>query len=404
MPSRSGDEKTVITRHGHLTAPEHHLDFVQRFRWQSAQQPQATAFVYLLDGEDRQHRLSYSELDRQARAVAVSLTRAGLAGERILLLYPPGLDFIIGLLGCFYAGAVAVPAYPPRRNRNVERLQAISADAGAAAALSVQEVVSRFGRFLSETPELKSIKWIATDVIDKASAHCWQAPPIDPGSLAVLQYTSGSTGMPKGVMLTHANLMHNCSLITRAFSAQPSDRGLSWLPAYHDMGLVGGILNPVFIGGSSILLSPMAFLQKPSRWLRAISKFGVTISGAPSFAYDVCTKKIAPEEVADCDLSGWTLAFNGAEPVRASTLEHFAEKFAALGFRAGSILPLLRPGRVDVDDQRWSAAYESRATTFRRPRPGSSLGPRGRSGSPPGATACQLRAGAARRDFADRRS
>ncbi len=241
-----------------------------------------------------------------------------------MLLYPPGIDFLVGFFGCLYAGVVAVPAYPPRRNRNMHRIQAIADDASARAALTVADVAERTTSLLEEDSSLQRLVWLATDTVSDGDADHWQAPLIDARDLAVLQYTSGSTGTPKGVMLTHGNIMHNCSLITTAFEAGRDAFGMSWLPAYHDMGLVGGILNPLYCGRPTVLMSPMAFLQKPVRWLQGISRYHVTISGGPNFAYDLCTKKISDDELAGMDLSSWVLAFNGAEPVRRETLEKFS--------------------------------------------------------------------------------
>jgi acyl-CoA synthetase (AMP-forming)/AMP-acid ligase II/acyl carrier protein len=260
-------------------------------------------------------------------------------GQRVLLLYPPGLDFVAGFYGCLYAGAVAIPAYPPRRNRNMLRIQAISDDAEAKAALSVHDVCDRVGPLLEEAPHLKDLTWLATDRIPDDRAEDWVPPKIHSEMLAVLQYTSGSTGTPKGVMLAHRNLMHNVSLITYDFEPSRQACGAFWLPTYHDMGLVGGILYSVFFGRYCVLMSPFAFLQKPVRWLRAITRYRVSISGGPNFGYDLCTQKITDEEMQGLDLSTWDVAFNGAEPIRASTLDGFAEKFAPVGFRREALYP-----------------------------------------------------------------
>jgi acyl-CoA synthetase (AMP-forming)/AMP-acid ligase II len=273
-------------------SPHNFRDFVERLSTRAHATPDALAYVYLTDGEDDQVSYTLGQLDHRARAIGQQLIASGMSGERALLLFPPGLDFVAALYGCFYAGVVAVPAYPPRRNRNMKRIQAIAEDANARLALSVQDHVSRVERFIEDTPVLAKLKWFAADCIDDDLANEWQRPEIDADTLAVLQYTSGSTGDPKGVMLTHSNIVNNCRLITTAFEANDNDVGMSWLPTYHDMGLVGGVLNPMFIPCPSILMSPTAFLQKPVRWLKAITKFGVTISGGPNFAYDVCTKKV----------------------------------------------------------------------------------------------------------------
>ena len=320
-----------------FTPPKTH--FVDRLRYWLEVQPEQMAFAYMADGENISISWSYKELDRKARAVAAELQRRGLVGERAMLLYPPGLDFVAGFFGCLYAGLIAVPAFPPRRNRNMVRIEDIAADSGATVALTVADVWDRTSTLLEDRSKLQDAQWISTDELDDAAADDWKQPTIQANDLAFLQYTSGSTGSPKGVMLSHGNLIHNCAMITTAFEAGRDTTGLSWLPTYHDMGLVGGILNPLFCGRPSTLMSPMLFLQKPIRWLRAISRYKIRISGGPNFAYDLCTNKINDEDLRDLDLSSWTLAFNGAEPVRRATLEDFYRRFAPFGFRMESFYP-----------------------------------------------------------------
>lgn len=312
---------------------------MHRLRYWVEHQPAELAYCFLEDGDHEETRLTYEQLDRKARAVARRLQQLRMTGQRALLLYPPGIDFLVGFFGCFYAGVVAVPAYPPRRNRNMHRIQAIADDAAARVALTVADVAERTTSLLEEDSSLKRLVWLATDTVSDDEADRWQTSAVTSSDLAVLQYTSGSTGTPKGVMLTHANIMHNCMLITTAFETGRDAFGMSWLPAYHDMGLVGGILNPLFCGRPTVLMSPMAFLQKPVRWLQVISRYRVTISGGPNFAYDLCTKKISDDELAGLDLSSWTLAFNGAEPVRRETLDKFSLKFAPCGFRREAFYP-----------------------------------------------------------------
>lgn len=320
--------------------PKNHL--VDRLRYWAAHKPNDLAFRYLRDGENDCVDMTYAELDRSARACAAFLQSKNLQGERALLLYPPGLDFLIGYFGCLYAGAVAVPAYPPKKNRTVTRIQAISQDAEAKIALTVAGELEKFDQqpdAFDEAPQLRNLIWQATDALDPALADRWQAPEIDPTDLAMLQYTSGSTGTPKGVMLTHRNLIKNCQYIAELFQGLPGGSGLTWLPLYHDMGLVGGVLKPMFIGRPNVLMSPMSFLARPVRWLRAISTYGITISGGPNFAYELCNEKIDPADCEGLDLSKWTLAFNGAEPIRSETLEKFSQKFAPYGFAHSSHYP-----------------------------------------------------------------
>jgi 8-amino-7-oxononanoate synthase/acyl carrier protein len=314
-------------------------NLVEQLRYWAEAQPDQIAFYFLNDGEDDVIRVTFDQLDRQARAIAATLAAEGISGERVLLLYPPGLDFIAGFFGCLYAGATAVPAFPPRRNRNTTRIQSISDDAEAKAALTVSETLDRTLTFLDEAPHLKSLHWIATDQIELSAADDWRTPAIGDDTLAVLQYTSGSTGTPKGVMLAHRNLMHNVKIITYSFEPSREGGGVTWLPTYHDMGLVGGVLNPVFIGRPIAHMSPMSFLTKPIRWLRAITKYRATISGGPNFAYELCNEKITDEECEGLDLRTWDMAFNGAEPIRPETLTKFTERFAPYGFQPEAFYP-----------------------------------------------------------------
>jgi len=312
---------------------------VERLRYRATHQADKRAFTYLVDGERDAIDLTYGELDREARAIAAHLESLGMVGERALLLYPPGLEFIAAFFGCLYAGAVAVPAYPPRRNRNMLRIQTISDDAEAKVAMSEHSVMERVQGMLDEAPHLKQLEWMATDRLSLDMADKWSEPPIDGESLAFLQYTSGSTGAPKGVILTHTNLMHNSALIANAFETARGHEGCFWLPMYHDMGLIGGIMQPMYVGGPNTLISPMAFLQKPYRWLDIISRRRITHSGGPNFAYELCARKITPEQRAKLDLSSWGLAFTGAEPIRAETIELFCETFGPCGFRREAFFP-----------------------------------------------------------------
>ena len=314
-------------------------NLVDLLRHRSLHQAQDRAFIYLHDGENVSHSVTYEDVDRQARTIAAALQERGLAGQRALLLYPAGLDFIASFFGCMYAGVVAVTAYPPRRNRNMNRIEAIADDADAKIALTTLETQERVKNFVGETPDLAKLEWLATDQLPVEISDRWQTPDVHGDTLALLQYTSGSTGIPKGVMLTHANLMHNSAMIGYAFEHTRSGRGVFWLPSYHDMGLIGGILQPMYCGNPNVIFSPANFLQRPVRWLKAISQFRATISGGPNFAYDLAIEKVTDEDMETLDLSSWTLAFNGAEPVRADTIDRFSAKFARCGFRREAFYP-----------------------------------------------------------------
>ena len=312
---------------------------VDLLRSRALSEPEQTAYTFLIDGETQTASLTYRELDQQAQKIAVYLRSFCLAGERALLLYPPGLDYISAFFGCLYAGVIAVPAYPPRPNRSLIRLQAIVKDAHAKVALTTKTVFTRLERSIVQAPELRTLSWLATEDIDSRLSHQWREPDLKGDTLAFLQYTSGSTAAPKGVMISHNNLIHNLKGICQCFEPTPSSKGVIWLPPYHDMGLIGGILQPLYVGAPVILMSPLMFLQSPVRWLRVISQYRATISGGPNFAYDLCVRKITPQQLAGLDLSSWEIAFNGAEPVNYSTLERFSERFAPYGFRREAFYP-----------------------------------------------------------------
>ncbi|MEO6196031.1 MAG: amino acid adenylation domain-containing protein [Thermoanaerobaculia bacterium] len=311
---------------------------VEVLRGRAERQGEDLAYTFLLDGELAEAHLTYGELDRRARGLAATLKREGIGGgARVLLLYPPGLDYVAAFFGCLYAGAVAVPAYPPRSRRPSARLQSIQESAGAKAVLSTAAVLSSLDRQLPRRP---GVLWQAAEGAElEAGAEEWRDPGVGEEALAFLQYTSGSTAAPKGVMLRHANLLANLEQIRLSFAQTAEERTVIWLPPYHDMGLIGGILTPLYAGNPAVLLSPVSFLQRPLRWLQAISRYRGTTSGGPNFAYDLCVEKIGAEEREKLDLSSWTLAFNGAEPVRAETLERFAAAFAPCGFRKEAFLP-----------------------------------------------------------------
>ncbi|AFZ01575.1 non-ribosomal peptide synthetase [Calothrix sp. PCC 6303] len=312
---------------------------VELLSFRSFTQPNQTAFTYLLDGETEQLKLTYQELDRLARRVAAKLQELDLTGQRALLLYPAGLDFLIAFFGCLYAGVVAVTAYPPRNQRNTPRIQAISADAQAAIALTTTEILSTVQSLMTEKTELQSLQWLTTDNLTEGLEDCWQKPNINTNTLAFLQYTSGSTGIPKGVMISHGNLLHNAQTTYQFMEHSPESKFVTWLPMYHDMGLIGGILQPLYGGFPCLIMPPASFLQRPYRWLQAISRYQGTTSGGPNFAYDLCVQKITPEQKATLDLSSWSVAFNGAEPIRHDTLERFAEAFSQCGFRREAFYP-----------------------------------------------------------------
>jgi len=303
------------------------------------EKPDQIAYVFLQDGENESGSFSFAELDRRARAIAARLQSMGMTGERALLLYPPGLDYIEGFFGCLYAGVVAVPAYPPSR-RHKSRLLAVLNDATPVIIMTTTELAAKFQNdFLGDDQTDPSPVWYATDNPEAEFAENWVKPALNSNSLAFLQYTSGSTGDPKGVMVSHGNLMTNQESIKQGFGHTEHTTVVGWLPLYHDMGLIGNLLQPLYLGGTAVLMPPMAFLEKPIRWLKAISFYQANTSGGPNFAYDLCLRKVTAEQMQGLDLSTWTLAFNGSEPIRAATMEGFAEMFVGCGFRRESFFP-----------------------------------------------------------------
>ncbi|WP_198299707.1 non-ribosomal peptide synthetase [Tumebacillus avium] len=310
---------------------------VDLLRYRAQEQPSQLAYRFLI--EDEQVEYSYALLDLKARALGALLQSMGAAGERALLLYPPGPEYVVAFFGCLYAGVVAVPAYPPRQNGNLSRLVAVASDAQATFALTTDEIYKSFERRHHETPGLQTLRLIATDHLDGSLALSWQHPGTDASSLAFLQYTSGSTSAPKGVMLTHGNLLHNLGLIHQNFGIADGTKGVLWLPPFHDMGLIGGVLQPLYGGYEMTLMPPVSFIQKPLRWLETISRLGATLGGGPNFAYDLCVQKITPEQRDSLDLSRWETAFTGAEPIRPETLERFSDFFAPCGFRKEAFYP-----------------------------------------------------------------
>jgi len=305
----------------------------------AAQQPEGTAFVFLVDGEDREQRISYAELDRQSRAFASALLQTASPGERALLLYPSGLEFIVAFLGCLYAGIVAVPTIVPHLKRATPRLKVLLEDAGATVACTQAELHQKFGLLADEFPEFNQLKWMVSEHIAPGADSGWAPVEISPDSLAFLQYTSGSTRTPRGTMISHDNLLQT---ILDGFIQSDFDAGssfVSWMPIFHDFGLIYGLLTPLYAGVTARFMSPVAFLERPYRWLRAISRHGATHTAAPNFAYELCTRNVLEEEKSTLDLSNLKVAANAAEPVRLETMLAFAEAFKACGFGYDTFCP-----------------------------------------------------------------
>lgn len=315
-----------------------HQNLVEILRSHSIQHPDRLAYTFLTDDSTGKSTITYGELYLQATAIAAALQKLEMAGERALLLYPAGLEFIKAFLGCLAAGVVAVPINLPRRNRSMEKVEAIAKDAEAKLALTPTSSVSNWEKWQEQTPELKNLHWLNSETLAADSAEDL-ALSLEANSLAYLQYTSGSTSQPKGVMVSHGNIIHNSQCIQQAFELTPDSVSVSWLPHFHDMGLIDGIIQPLYTGFPGYLMSPVSFLQLPIRWLQAISQYRGTHGGGPNFAYDLCVDKITPEQLASLDLSSWCSAYSGAEPVRRDTLERFAAKFQDCGFQPHFFYP-----------------------------------------------------------------
>jgi acyl-CoA synthetase (AMP-forming)/AMP-acid ligase II len=306
----------------------------------SIQQPLRRAYTILSDGETEQASITYSGLEQQAKLVARWLQARSRPGERVLLLLPTGLDYITSFLGCIFAGLIPVPAYPRRHRNEVgeTRIEAIARDARPSFALTNTSHRSHCERRTAGST------WQTLpchDLADIAVAFApeWEAPKVNSDTPAFIQYTSGSTTSPRGVVVSHGSLLQNERMIEDACGHDSDSTFVGWLPLYHDMGLVGNVLQSLYIGAHCILMSPSAFVQKPIRWLRAISTYRCHTSGGPNFAYDLCVRKISPEECEYLDLSTWSVAFNGAEPVRYETINKFSARFRVAGFRESSFMP-----------------------------------------------------------------
>ena len=303
-------------------------------------QPDNVAYRFLQDGETETGSLTYGELERKAQAIAAYLqSQKAEVGDRALLLYPSSLDFITSFLGCLYAGVIPVPTTLPRRREKSFRLEAIAKDCQPHFALTARDILPTLQERLNDNLEFDLIQWVATDDIPDRFAYSWHQPNINSDTIAFIQYTSGSTGKPKGVTVSHRNILDNQRALEMAFEHTRKTIYVSWLPLFHDMGLIGNVLQSLYMGVPCILMPPEAFLLKPIRWLQAISRYRATTSGGPNFAYDLLCRQTTPEQRENLDLSSWSVAFNGAEPVRSETLEQFARTFAPYGFNCEALYP-----------------------------------------------------------------
>jgi acyl-CoA synthetase (AMP-forming)/AMP-acid ligase II len=318
---------------------------VDMCRDRGASDPDRRIFVFLENGINESAALTLADIDLRARAVAVRLNELAAPGSRVLLSYPPGLDFVTGFFGALYAGMIAVPVAPVDGDCNDvkrSRIESIARSAEPEVLLTSAAAVERVKKALADTGRLSGLHVVASDEVPDEAAERWTEPDIGPSTVAYLQYSSGSTGLPKGVMLRHSSVLHNLALIVENASDGAPGRPptfVSWLPMFHDMGLISSVVEPVYAAYDAVLMPPVAFVHRPFSWLRAISDAGRANAAAPNFAYEMCARRSRPDQREQLDLSGWTLALVGAEPVRARTMRLFAETFAPCGFRPETFFP-----------------------------------------------------------------
>ena len=313
-------------------------NIVEILQQQAKTKPEKIAYIFLEDGENKEIKLTYQELDLQARAIAAQLQKLVSPGARALLVYSynSGLEFIAAFFGCLYAEVVAVPCHPPQNRLTIAEVQTRLESSAAEAILTDSSLFNKLKTKLSQV-ENSQLHWLNTNKLNNSES--WVSPELNQNTLAFLQYTSGSTGEPKGVMITHGCLLQNQEMLRLAFGHSEQTIGVGWLPLFHDMGLIGNVIQVVYLGASCVMISPVSFVQKPIRWLQAISKYQATTSGAPNFAYELLCDRVKEDQLAKLDLSSWEVAFCGAEPVQAQTMEKFSRKFTKSGFRKAAFFP-----------------------------------------------------------------
>ncbi|MEM9923111.1 MAG: AMP-binding protein [Cyanobacteria bacterium P01_D01_bin.50] len=335
--------KNTIQDFSHITESDSKPStLVELLEQRALHQPDKQAYTFMVDGKVEGQTLTYAQLHRQARAIASWLQKHKAQGERVLLLFPQSLEVIAAFYGCLYAGAIAIPAPAPeasRLKRTLPRLQAIAKDAQASFVLTTSEIISLVGEGRHQIKEFQAMEWLATEEVELELADHWQDPGINSDQIAYLQYTSGSTSTPKGVMITHENILFHCAYLQKACGYTPDSVTVTWMPYFHDYGLVEGLTEPLYNGTPCYVMSPFAFLRRPFHWLQTISRYKGTHSQAPNFAYDQCVRRITPEQRAQLDLSCWRAAGNAAEPINPKVLESFLETFTQCGFRPEAFSP-----------------------------------------------------------------
>jgi acyl-CoA synthetase (AMP-forming)/AMP-acid ligase II len=304
-----------------------------------SQTPERLAYIFLKDRENQAQTITYQQLSQISQRIAAKLQSLIPPGARALLLYPQGLEFITAFLGCLSAGIIAVPAYPPKRNQKMSRLIAIIEDCQPQIILTTSSLLENIQSKIKDFLNLSIIQFLATDNLNDDEDCEFHFPEISGNSLAFLQYTSGSTGSPKGVMISHDNIAHNSVYIQKAFQLTEKSVSVTWLPSFHDMGLIDGVIQPLYTGFLGVIMSPESFLKNPILWLQAITKYRGTHSGGPNLGYELCVQRITSEQQKSLDLSSWVSAYNGAEPIRRKTLDNFINKFQSSGFKSQYFYP-----------------------------------------------------------------
>jgi acyl-CoA synthetase (AMP-forming)/AMP-acid ligase II len=311
-------------------------NLVSMLQARARERPAELAFRFLTGGEADDQVLTFSELDQEARWIGADLVRRGRTGVAVLL-YAPGLEFLAAFFGCLYAGVLPTAANLSLAPGGLKKIASILRSSGARTVLANSAHLPRFRRALASEVDVEQLAWIATDEIELVSTL--ETVRLRPDGLAFLQYSSGTTGAEKGIAISHGNILHNLELLRASFNPTRSDVCVSWLPHFHDMGLIAGLLHSLYSAIPCILMSPGAFLRRPADWLAAISTHKGTLSGGPNFGYEHCIARIAPAERRQLDLSSWTVAISGAEPVRSDTLRRFVEAFGGCGFRRSTFYP-----------------------------------------------------------------
>ncbi len=317
--------------------------FTELLRVRAAELADEDVHIFLREaagGVEAEH-LTYGELDREARRIASCLQEYAVAGEPVLLVFSATTEFLKAFAGCLYAGAVAVPVPMPGeagRDKRLGRTTAVLKDTGAKLVLTETAAAPEVALWLARNSR-PDAACLVTDAPGIGDADAWRPVPARPDDLVFLQYTSGSVSEPRGVTVSHHNLLANQAALQKVLRTTREDRFGSWLPYFHDMGLVAHLLHPVWLGSHSVQVTPLSFVKRPLRWLQAIDEYGVTVGGGPNFSYDLCVRRVKDEQIAALDLSRWRLALNGAEPVRPESLDAFAERFAPAGFRPEALYP-----------------------------------------------------------------